>query len=109
MKYHIVSLGWHLPPGLIDAVDLGLAPGDYRLFRPQEVESRKELDGFSTHEGDILKVLALAETLGQTIPPLIILGIQPARLEAGLELSSALQQGFETYVRVAIEEVLRKE
>jgi len=46
---------------LVDAVDQGLAPGEWRLFEPEAVETRKELTGLTTHEGDILKVLAFAK------------------------------------------------
>jgi hydrogenase maturation protease len=90
---------------LIDAVELGLPPGDYRLFKPEDVESTKDAKKLTTHEGDVLKVLELARSLGQSIPPITILGIQPEDLNSGMELSPALQERFSTYLRVALEEV----
>ena len=54
---------------VIDAAQLGLAPGDYRFFSPDEVETQKELSGLTTHEGDVLKVLELARDAGYPIPP----------------------------------------
>jgi hydrogenase maturation protease len=90
---------------LVDAVDLGLSPGEFRLFRPGEVESTKDLKGFTSHEGDIMKVLELAKSLGQTLPPITIMGIQPARMEPEMELSPALQSRFETYLQVVLEEI----
>lgn len=92
---------------LVDAVDLGLPPGEYRLFKPEEVESRKELKRLTTHESDILAILRFAASLGHSIPPVTILGIQPADLGPGLELSPALQARFDTYLRVALEEVIK--
>ena len=92
---------------IVDAVDMGLEPGDYRLFRPEDVEPRKTARGLTTHEGDILKVLELAASLGYPIPAVTILGIQPGNLGPGLELSPALSEGFETYLRVALEEIRR--
>ena len=59
---------------VVDAARLGLAPGDYRFFSPDEVETRKEFAGLSTHEGDVLKVLALAQDAGYPIPPLALMG-----------------------------------
>jgi len=93
---------------LVDAVDLGLPPGDCRLFKPEDVETRKTGPGVSTHEGDILKVLALARHLGNPLPPITILGIQPGLLGPGLELSAALEARFETYLETALEEVRRE-
>lgn len=92
---------------LVDAVDLGLPPGEHRLFRPEEVESRKELNRLTTHESDILTILRFAESLGYSIPPITVLGIQPADLGPGMELSPALQERFDTYLRLALEEVIK--
>jgi hydrogenase maturation protease len=93
---------------LVDAVELGLPPGEWRLFRPEEVFTRKEATGLSTHEGDILKVLDFARGLGFPVPPVVVLGIQPETMELGMELSPALQGRFEEYVRVAVEEVRKQ-
>jgi hydrogenase maturation protease len=90
---------------LIDAVDLGLAAGEYRLFEPKEVRTTKETHGLTTHEGDILKILEFARNLGYPIPRLIILGIQPGNLGPGMELSPALQERFDVYLKVALEEI----
>ena len=90
---------------IVDAVDLGISPGDFLLFAPEEVETKKELAGFSTHEGDILKVIAIARSLDYRIPPLRILGIQPERMEAGMEISDALRARFYEYVQAALEEI----
>jgi len=93
---------------LVDAVDMGLEPGEYRLFRPDEVESRKRPKrGLTSHEGDILKVLQLAASLGYPVPRITILGIQPENVGPGLELSEALGRRFETYLRAALEEIAR--
>jgi hydrogenase maturation protease len=92
---------------LVDAVDLGLSPGEYRLFRPEDVRSTKELKRLTTHESDILAVLGFAESLGCSIPPITILGIQPGDLSPKMELSPALEERFDTYLRVALEEVAK--
>ena len=90
---------------LVDAVDLGLSPGEFLLFRPSEVNSRKDLKGLTTHEGDILKILELAKSLGKILPPITILGIQPGCLEPGIEISPALQKQFDIYLQVVLEEI----
>jgi hydrogenase maturation protease len=90
---------------LVDAVDLGLPPGEYRLFRPEDVASTKDMNRLTTHESDILAILEFGRSLGYRLPPITILGIQPGDLGPRPELSAALRERFETYVRVALEEV----
>ena len=90
---------------LVDAVDLGLPPGEYRLFRPEDVQSTKDMRRLTTHESDILAILKFAKSLGYRLPPITILGIQPGDLSPGMELSTTLQERFSTYLRVALEEV----
>ena len=92
---------------IVDAVDMGLEPGAWRVFGPEDVESGNEAGGLTTHEGNVLKVIELARRLGTPVPPLVILGIQPGSLGPGLELSPALEQRLETYARLALEEIRR--
>jgi hydrogenase maturation protease len=89
---------------LIDAMDLGIPPGEYRLFKPEDVESTKGLKRLTTHESDVLEILRFAKALGCPIPPITILGIQPEDLSPGLELSPTLKKQFSTYLRAALEE-----
>jgi len=90
---------------LIDAVDLGIPPGEHRLFKPDDVESTKDMRRLTTHESDILAILKFAKSLGYRLPPITILGIQPGDLSPGMDLSTTLQERFSTYLRVALEEV----
>jgi len=90
---------------LVDAADLGLPPGEFRLFKPEDVASTKEMKRLTTHESDVLAILDLARRLGYVLPPITILGIQPGDLSPRLDLSPALRERFDTYLRVALEEV----
>jgi hydrogenase maturation protease len=94
---------------LIDAVDMGLPAGECRLFEPADVRSARKTQGLSTHEGDALRILEFARNLGYPIPPLMILGIQPGRMAPGNELSPALRDRFDSYLRIALEEIARLE
>jgi hydrogenase maturation protease len=94
---------------LIDAVDMGLSAGEFRLFKPEDAKSKNDLKGLTTHEGDILKILELALNLGYPIPPIVILGIQPQCLEPAMELSPALRERFDIYLQAALEEIRRDE
>jgi hydrogenase maturation protease len=84
---------------VVDCVDMGLQAGEYRIFTPDQVDTHKELENFSTHEGDLLKVVELGRQLGYHIPPIQILGIQPENVQFGFELSEPVNQNFSTYIR----------
>ena len=83
---------------VVDSARMGLEPGEYRFFSAEDVITRKTLDGISTHEGDFMKVLELASELGLEIPPITLLGIEPAEIAPEMGLSAALEQRFEEYV-----------
>jgi hydrogenase maturation protease len=88
---------------IVDSAKMGLSAGDVRVFAPAEVETRKETAGFSTHEGDVLKVLELARLMGYPAPPILIMGIEPVSVESGIGLSAALESRFAEYVAAALE------
>ena len=92
---------------LIDCVTGGARPGEHRFFTPAEVETRKDLSGFTTHEGDVLQALTLAWGLAQPVPPLTILGIEPERMAPEPGLSPALELRFEEYVAAVLDHIRR--
>jgi hydrogenase maturation protease len=87
---------------IVDSARMGLAPGDYALFTPDRVASRKQLSGISSHEGDLLKVLELAAAMGASLTPVTILGIEPSELRDEPGLSHELEGRFDEYVDVAV-------
>ncbi len=91
----------------VDCVRMGKAPGDWACFSPEDVETRKQLDRLTTHEGDLLRIVALARQLGCPIPPITILGIEPEHVRPGLSLSPALAARFDDYVAAARAEMTR--
>jgi hydrogenase maturation protease len=88
---------------IVDSAKMGLAAGEVRVFAPADVETRKEMAGFSTHEGDVLKVLALARAMNYPVPRILIMGIEPADLASGIGLSAALERRFAEYVTAALD------
>jgi hydrogenase maturation protease len=88
---------------VVDAARLGLAPGEFRIFTPDEVETQKELSGLSTHEGDVLRVLEMAADAGFPMPPIAVMGIEPCDMEGGTELSGPLAERVPVYAAAAIE------
>ena len=91
---------------VVDAAHLGLAPGDFRFFSPDEVETQKELSGLTTHEGDVLKVVELARGAGYPIPPVAVMGIEPCEMGDGMTLSERLEERLPAYAAAAIDHLV---
>ncbi len=89
----------------VDCVRMGRAPGEWASFSPEDVETRKALDRMTTHEGDLLRIVELGRQLGCPIPAITILGIEPERIEPGLELSPAVRARLGEYAAAAIAEL----
>lgn len=90
---------------IVDCALIDKEPGDYLFFDVDDVDSKKLTGGISTHEGDILKIVGMAQELGYPIPRVRVLAIQPASLEMEMKLSPTLESRLEEYVTVAISEV----
>jgi hydrogenase maturation protease len=87
---------------VVDSACMGRAPGEFAFFTPDDVTSRKFTAGFSTHEGDLLKVLEFAASLGEPLAPLTIMGIEPAEVGNEPGLSALLAERFDEYVDAAL-------
>ena len=88
---------------IVDCARMGMEPGEYLLFAPDQVKTRKELGGVSTHEADLLRVLDLAASLGRELPTVTILGIEPEEIRAEVGLSATLANRMGEYVRAALD------
>ncbi|MDD5657589.1 MAG: hydrogenase maturation protease [Elusimicrobia bacterium] len=87
---------------IVDSARMGRRPGDYEFFKPEDVETKKELSGLTTHEGDLLKILGLARELRYPIPPITFMGIEPQDTSQELGLSGALNARLPEYAAAAV-------
>jgi len=90
---------------IIDAGDFGGDPGDHRLIVPEEVKSVKFLPQQSVHEFDLLRAIELSVALKECPSPLMIMCIQPERIEWGEELSETLHNRLTEYENVLMDAV----
>ena len=95
----------------IDSADMGLPAGEFRVFAPEDVESRKVLPRFSAHEGDLLNVIELSRALCGSPKEVWILAVQPGSIEIRESLSAELTGNLDVYLKAAerMVERLRKE
>ena len=75
---------------VIDSINGGKTPGTAFCFRNDEVMAHFQ-DKLSAHEVGIQDVLALLTVTGRKIPEVAVIGAQPYSVEAGVELTEAMQ------------------
>ncbi len=92
----------------IDAGKCGLLPGEFIRFRPQDVESRKDMKGFSLHEFDLLEFLAFASSMGlQGDVEIVIYCIQPGEVTMSQHVSTAVKEKLPGLVQSVYDEVIK--
>ncbi len=89
-----LSLLDHLAPGqlnvVVDAADMGLPPGTVAAFRPDEVQLKIKSDHLSMHGFGLAETFALARQLDKMPDDVLIIGVQPQRVEINQGLSDAV-------------------
>ncbi len=83
---------------VIDAADMGLEPGEAQGFRPSEVAMRIRGDHLSLHGFGLAEAFGLAAQLGQLPRDVLIVGVQPERIE--------INQGLTDKVAAAVPQVI---
>jgi hydrogenase maturation protease len=93
---------------IVDCALMGKKPGEYAFFSPAEAQNLKQHQALqSSHQGDLLKALELAPAGEYPVPPLEIMGIEPAFLQEYWGLSPTLEKNLPHYVQAAIERLRR--
>jgi len=71
---------------LVDAVSMDLAPGEYRILKPEEILK----SGFTTH--DISPAMFIEYLKERTKAKIYMLGAQPEKLSLGDEMSETVKK-----------------
>jgi hydrogenase maturation protease len=90
---------------VVDCALIGKSPGEYLILSPDELNTKKISSNFSTHEGDILKLIELATQLEYPIPEIKIVAIQPKSIEFNAHLSYELKLNIENYIQAILTEI----
>jgi hydrogenase maturation protease len=89
---------------LIDAVDSGSEPGSIVLLRGDQL--RAQVGGtLSAHQVGVGDLVAVARLRGTLPDRTSLLGIQPASMDVGLELSPLVARAIPAALRAAREEI----
>jgi hydrogenase maturation protease len=89
---------------VVDAVRGGCEPGTIYRFTPQQIVAERGLIT-SVHQMGILENLSLMELVGGKLEETVIIGVEPAELEPGLELSAKLQERMPKIIQTVLEEI----
>jgi hydrogenase maturation protease len=89
----------------LDATPRGQAPGTLYVIEPDLDGLPLDVDAHAMHP---VSVLALAKTLGGTLPRTLVLGCEPAGVEEFTDLSEPVRAALEEAEKL-LAEVLRKE
>lgn len=92
---------------LVDAADMGLAPGSVRRFKPDEVQAGGDAPRFSSHDVGLLDVLKLAQALNRSPEEVVIFGIQPKEITWSTELSPEVRAAVPEVIEMVIAEIKR--
>lgn len=84
---------------LVDAADMGLSPGSYRIIPPEKIEVMH----FSTHNIPLsIFISYVSEFCGKVV----LIGVQPDKMDVGTVLSSPVQKNGDRVAALIIEERL---
>ena len=89
---------------IIDAVQGGYQPGTIYRFTPEQIESEHDVPT-SLHEMGLLESLMMIELAGSKLAETVVIGIEPAEVELGLELSQELKRQMPKIIQTVLEEM----
>jgi hydrogenase maturation protease len=90
---------------IVDAADMGHSPGRVVRFTPLEAQLKTAEAPLSLHQIGLGEALALAEALEMAPAELVIIGIQPSRLEMGAGLSPEVERAIPQIIKIILDEL----
>jgi hydrogenase maturation protease len=89
---------------VVDAVDAGEPPGTIVCLRDREVPAHLN-QKISSHHIGLADILSITRLRGTEPRQIVLIGIQPASLDVGLELSPTISAQVPTLVEQVLQEV----
>lgn len=91
----------------LDAVRLGDKPGAVHVLSGEEVIRMGRRAAATAHEGSAPQILAALQLLGEKPPEIILIGVEPEKIQTGIGLSPSVQAGLGTAASAARRAVTR--
>jgi hydrogenase maturation protease len=90
---------------IVDAADMDRLPGCVVRFTPSEAQFKTEETPLSLHQIGLVEALALAGALEVAPAEVVILGIQPGRIEGVVGLSPEVEGAIPRVIRMVLDEL----
>ena len=90
---------------IVDAADMDRLPGCVVRFTPSEVQFETEETPLSLHQVGLVEALALAEALKVAPAEVVIIGIQPGRIEGVVGLNPKVEGAIPQVIRMVLDEL----
>lgn len=90
---------------IVDAAEMGIAPGEFRRFTSEQVTLTGAAQRFSLHRSGVADALALAHALKIELPKIVFFGIQPARVGWGDALSASVDAAVPRVIAAIVDEL----
>lgn len=86
---------------VLDALQMGGAPGDVRVLRTSDIESMRARRASTGHEGNALELFETARLLGIDFGELAVVGVEPEHVRTSVELSVQVEEAVASAVEAA--------
>ena len=86
---------------LVDAADMGLSPGSYRIIPPEKIEVMH----ISTHD---IPLSIFISYVSEFCEDIMLIGIQPGKMDIGTALSGTVQRSGDRVANLLIEKQLNE-
>ncbi|MDI6891820.1 MAG: HyaD/HybD family hydrogenase maturation endopeptidase [Actinomycetota bacterium] len=91
---------------IVDAVKTEAETGAIFRFRPEDIKTVSKGYKTSLHQIDLFEALKIAKLMDQ-YPESIVIGVQPGKIEWGLELFPELRERIPAIIDVVLEEIAK--
>lgn len=89
---------------IVDAADLGEAPGTVRVLNPDDLFPH-EGDGVSLHDLDLLWALNVLRATGEEPSETVVVGVQPASVDWSTELSPVVAARLDDVIEAVLAQI----
>lgn len=93
---------------VVDAVKGGDEPGTLYRFTPGDVTEERQLNA-SVHQVGLLEIIEMTDYLNCKPGKVVIIGVEPGRMEWGMELSPEIAGVVPRVIKLVMEEISKNE
>ena len=89
---------------IIDAVDFQEAPGYIGVLQNEEIKYRFNTK-LSLHHAGLSDVLSIIELQDIKAPDMVLIGVQPEKVEMGLELTETISKKMDSVIQIMLKKL----